>query len=196
MRVLEFLKSALIGGLVVLLPIVLVSFLVDEAYDFLVAIIDPITEAWPVDDIGGIEVASILAIFLLLGFCVAVGVAVRTTIGSKIMEKVEGKILDRLPTYRLMKTLSRQLTGAAAEGETGFSPAVLSVGKDARQLVYLIEQHDNGFSTIMIPSAPTASVGPIQYVNSERVRPIDAPLGQVMQCIQECGYGGRQYFES
>jgi uncharacterized membrane protein len=192
--ILSFLKASIVGGLLVILPIALVTFLLEEAYDAVVAIVEPITATLPVEELGGIGVATIVAIGIIITLCFMTGLAMQTGIGNRLGNWLENAVLGHLPGYRMMKTLSRQIAGAAGEGDTFFSPAVLSLPQDSRQLVYLIEDHGNGFSTIMIPSAPAATSGPVQYVRTDRLQKLKVPLGKVMQSLQECGLNSGPLF--
>jgi hypothetical protein len=46
----------------------------------------------------------------------------------------------------------------------------------------------------MIPSAPAATSGPVQYVKTDRLQKLQVPLGKVMQSLQECGLGSGPLF--
>jgi uncharacterized membrane protein len=190
----NFLKASIVGGLLVILPVALVVFLLEEAYDAVVAIVEPLTATLPVDELGGIGMATVVSISIIVALCFVTGLAMQTGVGNRIGSWLENAVLGRLPGYRMMKTLSRQIAGAAGEGDTFFSPAILSLPQDSRQLVYLIEDHGNGFSTIMIPSAPAATSGPVQYVKTDRLQKLQVPLGKVMQSLQECGLGSGPLF--
>jgi uncharacterized membrane protein len=96
----------------------------------------------------------------------------------------------------MAKTLSQQFAGTDSADKSMFVPAVLSLPQDSMQLVYLIEEHDNGFSTVIIPSAPAALAGPLQYVRNERLRKLDVPLAMMVQSLQAYGIGAGALFAS
>lgn len=195
-RILEFLKATLLGGLLVVLPIVVVYLLLVETVELVLGLVAPIAEALPVEALGGLAVANLLAILIVVGVCFTAGLFANVAVGARLVRAAETGLLERIPGYTLVRTLSRQLTGMAGKDDSMFAPAVLSLPYDGLQLVYLIEDHGNGFCTVMIPNAPTATAGPVQYVSRERVSTISVPLASVIGCLQSGGVGSRALFDS
>jgi uncharacterized membrane protein len=147
--------------------------------------------------IGGLLVAVPVALLvLILGDVLAMvaGLVARTAIGSRLGGWVESAVLRRVPAYGMLKTLSQQFVGTDTANPSMFIPAVLSLPEDSLQLVYVIEEHGNGFSTVMIPSVPAALAGPLQYVRSQRLRKLEVPLARVVQSLQGCGIGAGPLF--
>lgn len=193
-RLVRFLKTTVLGGLLVIIPILLVWVLIGKVFGKITGLVAPLVERMPVEQLGGVAVASILALLLILAVCFVAGLTVRTTIGSRLMSRLETVVLERLPGYKIMNRLTRQFSGASGGDETMFVPAVLSLAQDSLQLVYVIEDHGNGFSTVMMPSAPAAVAGPVHYVRSDRLRRLDQPLAQVVHVLQTYGIGAKPLF--
>jgi uncharacterized membrane protein len=191
---LSFLATTVIGGLLVLVPVALLILILDDVLFMVVELVAPVAELRPVERLGGEVVATIVALALIVGFCFLVGLVARTAIGSRLGGWVEDAVLRRVPAYGMLKTLSQQFVGAGGADQSMFVPAVLSLPEDSLQLVYLIEEHGNGFATVMIPSVPAALAGPLQYVRSERLRKLEVPLAQVVQALQGCGIGAGPLF--
>jgi uncharacterized membrane protein len=191
---LNFLMTTVIGGLLVLLPVALFVFILGDVLAMVAALAAPIAELLPVEELGGASVATLVALALIIGFCFLVGLVARTAIGSRLGGWVEGAVLRRVPVYGMLKTLSQQFIGTDTAEKSMFLPAVLSLPQDSLQLVYVIEEHGNGFSTVMIPSVPAALAGPLQYVRSERLRKLEVPLARVVQSLQGCGIGAGPLF--
>jgi hypothetical protein len=59
---LHFIKTTLIGGAIFLLPVVVLMFVLGEAVDIMLLIAEPMVEFFPVDSIGGVALANLLAI--------------------------------------------------------------------------------------------------------------------------------------
>ena len=191
---LDLLRTTLIGGVLVVLPVALLGGVVAQALDSIIALVSPLTDLLPVHELGGVGLATIVAIGLILGFFFLAGLLARTTLGGRAWRGLEGAVLERVPGYKMTRTLSRQFAGEGGEDASMFAPAALLIPPDTQQLVYVIEEHGNGFSTIMIPSVPAAMAGPLQYVRSDRLRRLDASLATVVQSLQACGIGAGPLF--
>ncbi len=194
-RSLDFVKTTLVGGFLVVVPLVLLILIVDETLGVFEALVAPVAALLPVEELGGMAVANLVGFGLILGFCFGAGLVARTAIGARVGGWLEEAILGRVPGYRMMKTLSRQVAGAGGADASMFVPAVLELPEDSMQLVYLIEEHPNGFATIMIPSVPAALAGPLQCVPSRRLRKLDVSLARVVQSLQACGLGAGPFFD-
>jgi uncharacterized membrane protein len=194
-RSLDFLKTTVVGGFLVVIPLVLLILIVDETLAVFEALIAPVAELLPVDELGGMAVANLVGFGLILGFWFLAGLVARTAIGARTGGWLEDAVLGRLPGYRMMKTLSRQVAGAGGADSSMFVPAVLELPEDSMQLVYLIEEHPNGYATIMIPNVPAALAGPLQCVPSRRLRKLDVSLARVVQSLQACGLGAGEFFD-
>ena len=189
-----FVKSALIGGIFIVLPIVLVVFLVAEALDMIGTFTDPIAELLPVEEIGGVAVAELVGLLILLLICFLAGALVKTKAGSRANNWLEENVLGRVPGYRAIRNLTRQLGGRDADGM--FTPAVVTLAEDFLALGLIVEEHDNGFVTVMIPSAPNAMSGVVRYMRADKVRKIDASFNDVFNCITYWGAGSGKLFDS
>ena len=62
------------------------------------------------------ELALLLSIGALLLFCLLTGAVLATNVGSRFMAFIERSFLDRVPGYRLIKSLTGSFT---AVGEAG-----------------------------------------------------------------------------
>jgi uncharacterized membrane protein len=58
-----------------------------------------------------------------------------------------------------------------------------------RTPVLAVEEHAGGDVTVLIPMAPTPTVGPLRVVPRTRVQLLDVPLGQFMECYFHFGSG-------
>jgi uncharacterized membrane protein len=195
-ELLKFLSTTVIGGLLVVVPLALLVLIFDDVVVMVAELVAPIAELLPRERLGGDSVATLVAIVLIVGFCFLVGMVARTAIGSRLGGWVEAALLRRLPAYGMLKTLSQQFVGMSSAESSMFAPAVLALPEDSLQLVYVIEEHGNGFATVMIPHVPAALAGPLQYVPSRRLRKLEVPLAQVLQSLQSYGIGAGPLFAS
>ena len=69
----EFIKTTLIGGLLIVLPVYIAVLLILKALQGLVAAVKPVTAAIP----GSVKFEEILAILILAAICFIAGLIVR-----------------------------------------------------------------------------------------------------------------------
>jgi uncharacterized membrane protein len=189
----EFVKTCIVGGFFGVLPILLAVLVLIQAIDMLGAVAEPIVEMLPVEQLGGVEVASLVALFLLLLSCFLAGVLLRTRLGSWGQSVVERNVLNRLPGYSILKSVSQRV-GGIEEG-TVFSAALADIhGTQAWVWAFIVEEHDDGHYTLLLPNAPTPTVGTLYYISQERVRKLDVPVASVVNCIMQCGIGSKTLF--
>ena len=190
-RIVEFIKTGVIGGFLVMLPVALILFLVVELVKIVVLITEPVTEHLPVETLGGIEVATVAALLLILAACFVTGLVARTQIGVRSGELIERLGLNRLPGYTLLKSLTR---GFSSDKEaSAFSAAVATI-RDSDVLAFIVEEHDNGDYTVFVPTAPTPTIGTIYCLKREKVRKLDVSMAAAVECIMHWGIGSKSLF--
>ena len=190
-RIVEFIKTSVIGGFFVILPVALILFLLVELAEIVILITEPVTEHLPIETLGGIEVATLVAIVLILGACFVTGLAMRTQIGVRFGELVERFGLNRLPGYTLLKSLTQSFSGV--QDGSAFAVAVATI-RDSDVLGFIIEEHDNGDFTVFVPAAPTPTIGTVYCLKPEKVRKLDVPMSEAVNCIMQWGIGSKALF--
>lgn len=118
---LEFLKTTIVGGLVVILPLAAAVLISARILAALQGAVDPVATTLPY----GVHVGRLLALLIILAGCFITGLAVRTTVGRRTNTWLEERVLTRLPAYSLLRKLSKQVAG---EGEgAAMAPALAEI---------------------------------------------------------------------
>ena len=189
-NLLEFLKTTAMGGLFVLLPVLLLYLLLSEALDMVVALATPIADLFPGGTFDKIEFPVIVGLILILGVSFLIGLGLRSKTGRGIGQWIERTVLGRLPAYKALKSLT---TGFAEAGRAGaFKAAVLTSADGDREVVYVIEDHGDGDLTVLVPWAPAAFAGSVKIVDRDRVKFLEANLGDVSRALGHWGVGVRE----
>ena len=97
-RVVEFLKTTILGGALVVLPVWITVLLLLKAVMQLQIFVKPVASALPSDLVH----PRVMAVLVLLIVCFAVGAAVRTAIGSQVRRTVERIIVLEAPQLDLL----------------------------------------------------------------------------------------------
>jgi uncharacterized membrane protein len=192
-KILEFLKTSLIGGLFVLLPLGLFYLILAEVLELVVALATPIADLFPKGTFDRVNAPVLVALILIVGASFVFGVALRSLTLKRFGLWIERTVLGRLPMYDAVKSLSRGLVGA--KEESSFRPAVLSSPGGAREIVYVIEDHGDGQLTVLVPWAPSSFTGPVKIISSDRIEMLDASLGDVSKALGQWGVGVRDLLD-
>lgn len=182
-----FLKTAAGGGLMVLLPVLLLCLLLAEMLQLVVALATPIAGLLQE---GGLEKAAnpvLVALVLLAGTSFAIGLAMKSKAGRRFGQWIENTTLKRLPVYAALKRLTRGFAGTEA-GET-FMPALLEIDAGIQEIVYLVEESEDGLAAVLVPHAPTAFSGPVKIVDRKRLTLLDTNIGDLSRSLSHWGVG-------
>jgi uncharacterized membrane protein len=184
------LKSALVTGLLVVLPAWLALLLLVKLLVKLGVLVKPISKQMP----EGINHPHIVAGLALLLLCLVVGLLVNTAIGRVIGRSLSENIFAHVPGYQSLRNIARQFGDQSMRD--GFKPALIDVEDGCLATAFLIEVHTNGRSTVFMPSVPTPMAGSIFIMPSERVHPIDLPVTTMMKCISKWGTGSSELLKA
>jgi uncharacterized membrane protein len=133
-------------------------------------------------------VANIVAVALLVGACLLVGMLVRTRVGSFIYAAIESNLFRRIPGYSIIKDTVSQFFG---KKQTAFSSVALVrvFGNDTMLTAFVTDTHEDGSYTVFVPTGPNPTSGNIYHLKAENVRLVDVPVQDAMRSIISCGAG-------
>jgi uncharacterized membrane protein len=180
---LELLKSALVTGLVIVLPAWLAVLLLIKLLVKLGVLVKPLAAQMP----AGVNHPHLVAVLVFILLCLLVGILVHTAIGRLIGKTLGENVFDRVPGYQSLRNIARQFRDMDARD--GFKPALIEVEDGCLAPAFLIDIHADGNSTVFMPSVPTPMAGSIFIMPSGRVHPINVPVITMMKCISKWGAG-------
>ena len=184
-QTLEFVKTTIVGGLVVILPLAAAMLISIKMLAAVQGAVDPVATALPY----GVIVGRLVAIVIILAGCFVTGLVVRTRVGRRANVWLEQRVLERLPAYGLLRNLGKQVAG---EGDgANMAPALAEI-EDALVPAFVVEEHADGRLTVFVPAIPTPTVGAVYILPPERVHRIDVPLTTLVQCVTRWGAGSQE----
>ena len=178
----ELIKTTLIGGLLVVLPIYLSVLLLAKTLGGLLSLLSPVTAAIPADA----RFRQIIAILIMVAVCLVVGLVVRTSLGQRVKTAFERSVLEKIPGYTLVRGLAKRVSGD--QSDVAFRPALVEL-EDALSPAFIIEELEDGRYTVLVPSVPTPAAGALFILPRERVHPVDVPFTQAVKVISKWGVG-------
>lgn len=183
---LGFLKATLAGGLLFLLPLVLLAVLIGHAIAFAKKLIGPLDKTLHVEGALGVSGETTLAVLLLLAIAIGAGLIARTRAGKSIIGWSEKTILGGLPQYQFVKSMAEGL--AELEDTSDLTPVLVSI-EEGWQIGYLLEPLKDGWVAVFLPQAPTPMSGNVMYFPAERTRKLDITMVQAMAIVKRMGLG-------
>ena len=183
--VLEFVKTTVIGGVVVILPVGVTVLLTAKTLVAILGLLQPLTGRLPVP----VQAHGLAAVLIIVAVCFLAGAVVRTRPGRRAQEVLDRNLLERIPGY----TLVRGLTGRIAGRDEGqlFAAALVEI-EEALVPAFIVEEHPDGRYTVFVPSVPTPAAGTVYILTPERVHLVDVPFTKAVKVITQWGVGSRE----
>ena len=178
------LTTTLIGGVVFLLPLIVVLYVLGQGLALAAHAVQPLVGLLPDKSIGGITFASLAALTLLLLLCFGAGLLARAAVGQAFSARFEDKLQTLYPRYSVIKAMSQGLHGAL--GKKVLKP-VLATFDDNQLIGFDMERLDDGRVVLYVPGAPDAWSGSVLLVVPERVQPLDIDAGDLAKALQGLG---------
>jgi uncharacterized membrane protein len=189
--IIRFIRTTITGGVLFLLPIVVLFFIFDKAYSILSRISEPIAAKIP-DVILGFDGSALITVLLLILICFTAGLVFRSKRIRKALGKLEDNVLTYIPGYSLLKSITADSLGQ--EVEYKLLPVRVGDG-DSWLLGFLIEEGKT-HSTVFLPDAPRCDAGEIRILPSSSVIKLDISTSKFTKIIKSYGLGAVNWVDS
>ncbi|HBO88050.1 MAG TPA: hypothetical protein DD620_04825 [Verrucomicrobia bacterium] len=192
-RTKNFLKTTLLGGVIVILPITILIFAFRWLFGVVSSGINPLTDL-VVRTIPLLSnrydelIATLIVIFVILGGCFLVGLFIRTRLGQMLYSSLEGGLLSRAPGYKMVKETVNQFFGRK---QSPFSSVALVqiFQNETMVTAFVTDRHGNGTVSVFVPTGPNPTSGFIYHIPEKYVHPVDVPVEDAMRSVISCGAG-------
>lgn len=190
---LQFLKNTFTGGILFLLPLVLVIILIKKAVDFLGKIADPFADRLPENILFGLSGRSLLGTIILVIICFLAGLVFRAAFFQRMISRLEENVLAYLPGYSLLKSVTADVLHADAK--RSMKPVFVK-DEEAYTIAFLVDEDDQGWSTVFIPEAPRFDSGEVRIIKTEAIIKPDIPSSDLTKSLRAYGYGSSKWLKS
>jgi uncharacterized membrane protein len=183
-RLLQFVRTTIVGGMLFLVPLVVLSAIIGKALQVAHRVSDPITaRLFP-----GAPAPLLLtaAIIVLVLFCFLAGLLALTRPARRAVGWLESALLSKIPGYTFLKS-----AGASALGveSTLQYPVVLARIEDSWQFGFVVEEMADGNQAVYVPGSPNPLSGAVYFMAAERIRRTQIPMHVAMKCLRRLGAG-------
>ena len=186
---LKLIKTTIMGGIILLIPIAIFVAVIGRGLKITGALAKPLADVLPVDMIGGVAVAHLLAIVLLLLVCFIAGLLARLAVARRAVDALEANVLSRLPAYALLKTKTQSML--SPEDIEGMSVVAVRFD-DLWQIGFEIERMEGGKVALFLPGSPDPWSGSVCVAEEDRVTPLDLPVAAVVHMVRRLGRGANE----
>ena len=186
----NFLKTTVLGGLFVLLPLMLLWMGLVEIGGLLAAMAAPIADIladfFPQDYFDNLTVPGVVAFFLIVVASFILGLAARSAWICNIGRNIENSVLNKVPMYKMLKIMSSAMIGSDT---SDVEPALLSDGSGGGDPCYVIEKHSDGRATVLLPWSPASFAGSIKVVQLSDLQILSCSLDEYSRSLSQIGVG-------
>lgn len=190
----QFIRTTLLGGFLVVLPIVILLLVLKWMFETLTGYIKPITNLLIQTARVNEFVASFFAILFIILVFFLVGLLVRTEMGKVSFQVLENKFLSKIFGYKIIKETVLQIFG---EEKNVFKAVALVklFGNETLMTAFVTDEHPDGSYTVFIPSGPAPTAGFVYHVKKEQITIVDIPVDQALRTILSLGAGSKKIIE-
>ncbi len=194
-RTKNFIRTTIIGGVIVILPTIILIFAFRWLFGMVSKGIEPLTDLVihhiDLPDTYDQAIATAIVIAVIILACFLVGLFVRTRLGQIIFHGFENSVLSRAPGYKVVKETVNQFVGRK---ESPFACVALVelFESDTKATAFITDRHDDGTVTVFIPTGPNPTSGFIYHLNEKYVHPVDVSVEDAMRSVISCGAGSEK----
>lgn len=186
----QFVRTTFVGGVVFLIPFLVIALLVGQALDILRQLARPLERVAPRWVEFGPTLQLTFAALGLLLLAFLAGVFARTRPGQSLVGWVESSVLGALPQFSFARGVAESLEAGEEKGR------VVLVPLDAGQaLGFLFEDPVDGLYPVFLPDAPQWTTGTVIFVEEAKLRHIDMTMLEATRLLKRMGAEERGLLE-
>lgn len=187
----RFIRTTILGGILFLLPAAILTILFNVfrgTYNLIKEPLDPLAALCPFQTIGGVGIAALMAVALIIFVCFLGGLMIRTAWAQRMLERVDANFLGKVPFYTLVRSLWFEMSGR--QYETGVN-YVLARTQECWQPGVMMEELENGWLVVFVPLVPNVFSGTLFYLPPDRVKRIETTSAAIIKAMARFGLGSR-----
>ena len=192
-KFITFIKTTVIGGLVIIIPVAVISFVVGDTINSLIAATKPLTQDLPFDAFTNAAIALLLVIAVIIAICFIAGFLLNTLWGKTIKSWLERTLLEKIPMYSTLRGLTQKFAGI--EGADYPVVEVDLYNSDSRVLGVLMDTLPDERRVVYIPSSPIVTVGQLHILPTIRVTETDLSMTETIGCLSQMGLEAKKLYK-
>ena len=198
-RLNNFVKKSVIGGLLVISPVVVLFFALRWAFLTVTNLIHPLAQPIAEHSNAPDFIIDFLVILLILLSCFLVGSLVTTSAGKWLHARFDNTLAKLAPGYHLIRDIINQFFGdkSSSPFKQGEVARVKLFGNDIASSVTAIvtSRHSNNWYTVFVPTGPNPTSGMMYHLPPDQVELLPhIKVDEALKTIIACGAGSGDLF--
>ena len=189
-----FLKTTIIGGLVVIVPIAIITFIISDTVSSLITATKPFTEDLPFDVFTNAMIALLIVVAVIIAICFTAGFLLNTLWGKTIKNWLEKNLLERIPMYSTLRGLTQKFAGI--EGADYPVVEVDLYNSDSRVLGVLVDALPDERQVVYIPSSPLVTVGQLHILTKSQITETSLSMTETISCLSQMGLEANKLYKT
>jgi uncharacterized membrane protein len=186
----QFIKTTILGGVIFLIPFVIVIAVLGKAHSIMLLVADLLSNWIPIDEIGGVALANLLALAAIVVSCFLFGLMARSVPAKKVYKTLDATLAS-VPGYAFVKGFADSIS-RSEEHAKSFIP-VIARFDDSAQISFEIERTPEGNVVVYLPGAPNPWSGTVVFLEPSRVQKLDMSVADAIKSIQALGRGSAKF---
>ncbi len=187
----KFLKTTLLGGLFVLLPLMLLWIGLKEIGGLLTEMAAPIVDLFVIDlfpagTFDKLTAPAVVALILIVGTSFILGFMARSAWLCSIGRSIENSVLNKIPMYSMLKIISSALVDT---DKSDVCPALIRDASGGGDPCYVMELHKDGRATVLVPWSPASFAGSIKVVQQSNLEFLGCSIDEYSRSLSQMGIG-------
>lgn len=178
-------KTLFIGGLVFLVPFAVVLAVIAKVRGVSKRLAEPLDSMFPVEAVGGIALANILEVAIIVLACFLAGFIATSALGKRLYRKIDDWLLNLVPRYAFVKSMTETI----GDQENNTLRPVLIRFDDLSQIAFEVDRGPGDLVTVYLPGSPDPWSGSVAHVTADRVDMLAADFTSVVQSLRKVGRG-------
>jgi uncharacterized membrane protein len=190
----NFVKTTVIGGLVVIVPLAIIVFVVGDTLHTLIEATKPLTTDFPFGPFVNAMLAVLVAVLVIVAICFVAGFLLSTFWGRTAKNWLESTVLERIPMYSTLRGLTQRFAGM----EDADYPVVEAdlYGSESHVLGVLVDELPDGRKVVYVPSSPMVTLGQLYILSASRVTETELSMAETIGCLSQMGLESRKLYAS
>lgn len=191
----KFIKTSLLGGIAVILPITILIFIFKWLFHFTIQIIQPLTQLLVARSDFQKLAAQAIVLGIILSSCFIVGMIVKTKMGQFVQGHFDNGLSKFVPGYGMIRSTVAQFFDRK---KYPFSAVALvqAFENDTLMTGFVIDKHLGDIYTVFVPCGPNPTTGYIFHLQQQYVYPVPVPVEDALRSVISCGVGSKPLLDA
>lgn len=188
----DFIKTTVFGGIVFLLPLVVVGAAFGKVLSTIHAFVTPALDNFGVQNVLGAALFHMLPFIVLIMLCFLAGLLAKTPVVGGLVTSFDQVLREKIPSYGLIRD---KVGSALSPGEVQNLTPVLVRFDDAWQVAFKMDELSDGRLAVFLPGSPDPWSGSVSIVDADRVSDLDVSVKAIHHSMKRLGKGAAKILD-